>query len=223
MLFLAFSLVLVFAIYGLRTVGDPSAYVQLDFYHKLMMGWTILLGYMLYYGKPGSGLDFDGNLSPQAIFGSIAALVALILISLFAVPMAQVPASLFYVPRLQLGPWFGGIVDEFCKQFFIVAHGEEVMRIAPALIFSMILKGTRLAKVRVDIGGFDLGRGDILMSGAIPSAFWAWFHSIKAYFDPSLLPAIFLAGMILFILTVKTRCILAAILTHAIYNTLALA
>ncbi|MEM3793310.1 MAG: CPBP family intramembrane glutamic endopeptidase [Candidatus Bathyarchaeia archaeon] len=233
LLFLAFSLALIFTIYGLRNVSDPETYLQLDFYHKLMMGWIVLLGYMAYYGKPGSGgIDFDENLSLQTLLSSLFALIALLLLSILAAPaLALSPsqprsgfAPLFSIPRLQMAiPALGGILDEFCKQLFIVAHGEEVMRLAPALIFAQILRDTHLRAIRLRPIGIDLGTADVIVAGAIPSAFWAWFHAIKAYSSLALLPMIFIAGMILFLLTLKTRCLLSAILVHALYNTIALA
>lgn len=226
LLFLAFSLALIFTIYGLRNVSDPETYLQLDFYHKLMMGWIVLLGYMAYYGRPGAGgIDFDENLSFQALLSSLFALIALLLLSILAAPALALSgfAPLFSIPRLQMTiPALGGILDEFCKQLFIVAHGEEVMRLAPALIFAQILKDTHLRTIRLRPIGIDLGTADAIVAGAIPSAFWAWFHAIKAYSSSALLPMIFMAGMILFLLTLKTRCLLASILVHALYNTVAL-
>jgi hypothetical protein len=79
------------------------------------------------------------------------------------------------------------------------------------------------AKERWGKTGYKLGPitiPGILIYAAFPVAFWAAMHGILSYSNPVMIIPAFVNGIILIILLWQTKCILACIASHWIYNAL---
>jgi membrane protease YdiL (CAAX protease family) len=188
-------------------------YPDTNFYLSLLMiSLIVIVWYRHYHKEPDQLLDYDENLTSTSL-GFIAAGVLGIIV---AGSLIFASNSLFYVPRHSLEFKFGqialsGFWADMLFQMVLVAPSEECVKLITHLSFFSWLKDV----VDKDIAKF--------ISIIAPISFWALLHTYRNpnYTGPMMLTAVaaaFVGGLIIYGVMRLNESLLAAILTHAIYN-----
>ena len=190
-------------------------YPETQFYLSLLLiSLVVIVWLRQYYKEPDQLVDYDENLSLYSLVlvgGGVVGIVAVA--SLFVSAFAE---SLIYVPMHNLGMAFGqlqlsGYWNDVLFQIVLVAPAEECVKLVVHLSFFIWLKAfldRGLARTVAIVG---------------PIGFWALLHT---YRNPSymgtnmwvMVGAAFLGGLIIFAVMHYCKSLLAAVLTHALYN-----
>jgi len=180
----------------------------------LVIFLPVLIWLRQYHEEKEQIVDYDENLSFESLLWTGGCILATYVVASFIVNTFAV--SSIYVPFKGLTMMYGsfelsGIWNDFLFNIVLVAPAEELCKLVLHLAFFMKLKsvlGVTLAKV---------------LSIALPIGFWSILHAYKAYTGPNmatLLASAFVGGLLFFGVMYKTKSFLAAVLSHAGYNSL---
>jgi len=223
---------------NLLSFGDAkttAAYTV--FYQMATAGWLTILIYIVYQKYViGSylPLDFDNEITKESLIKTLVAYLAIIATAIFASSFGGMQvvgwsglsiAVLFYIPRptpadlSTITDVLGSkSVAEFLRQNFVVAHGEEILRVCGGLVLSSVFYANmRMRRTLLMAGGKPVTLGVVLALG-VTNALWTAFHAMRATSSTTALIGIFLCGIILSWHLLSTHCVLLTILAHGLYN-----
>jgi len=184
----------------LKTYGNAALF-------SATMAFTVMASVSLFAALyTQSDEPYYQNLTLTGLLYVLAAVFGMIAISTFFVGIFG--ASVLYFPTVfQSLATIGGatsiftaILGELVYQFTAVATAEELLKFSAYVEIKDRYKSVALAI-------------------ALAVGFWAGFHALQAYKNIYYIIPAFVCGVILIILLETTKCIIAPIIAHGLYNT----
>jgi len=199
----------------LKTKGTALETVTTIYTVMWVMSLVVLMMLRVYGGRSGQEgdiVDYDENIRRDHLLWLIGSVAGISIINGLAAAGVAQGAHLFssyvFQPSLaQATGTFSGtatLLDDILYNFFLVAQAEESIKIAATLA---IYRKTR----------------NLPISAGLPIAVWALFHAYLAYIGQGLdvfLISAFVSGVILFIVLMKTKSLINAVIAHGIWNSI---
>lgn len=211
LVYLAFS-VLPIAGFWLAGFPDTAFYLSL-----LVVSLIVLVMFKVWHKDSVSFIEFDQNLHGFSLVLILGGVIGCLGIASFLVTSyTHQTMSTIYVPTTRMGLSVGDLVlpqfwSDVLFTLTLVAPAEETAKLVTTVAAYGWLKdkiGSAFSK---------------LIAIATPIAAWALLHT---YRNPSymgsymfiMVATAFIAGLVIYFVMYKTKSLLAAYLTHAIYN-----
>ena len=184
----------------LKTYGNPALF-------SATLAFTVMASVSLFAALyTQSDEPYYENLTLTGLLYVLATVFGMIAVSTFFVGIFG--ASVLYFPTVfQSLATIGGatsvftsILGELVYQFTAVATAEELLKFSAYTEIKERYKSIALAI-------------------ALAVGFWAGFHALQAYKNIYYIIPAFICGVILIILLETTKCIIAPIIAHGLYNT----
>ncbi len=200
----------------LKTSGT-SLEIVTQIYALMWVMSLIILMMLRVYGGPGGqigdAVDYDENIQRSHLpwlIGSIAVIAIVNGLAASAVSQGLRLSSYVVRPSLaQAAGTFTGtatILDDVLYNFFLVAQAEETVKVMATLA---IYRKTR----------------NLWLSAGLPIGVWAAFHGYLAYIGGGMdvfLISAFISGVILFVVLLKTKSLINAVISHGAWNCIVL-
>jgi len=200
----------------LTSVNTPEQ-TQVFFYATLLvMNWMCLILIRIYYKEQSQLVDYDENLTQQHfVYILLAVIGVFVSCTVISQPwtssVIHVPTFSTQQPTLSTSAFVMAVLYNFA----LIANSEETTKIVGHNALYLYLIGTYPQREK-EVKAFSI---------LTPIGFWATLHAYVAYVGPliwQLVFAAFVAGLIIFAVTYKTRSLLAAVIVHGMYNVIVL-
>lgn len=205
---------------------NTAEYQNNVFYVGLLLcNLLCLLFIYTYYREDGQLVDYNNDMTVESYIYIIAAIVIMFMVS--AVFTAPYKTTAIYVPTFATTSFalsfnFSAFSYAALYNIALVANAEETTKLVGHNALYMYLNGSgRNRRERyITFHNYKISLVKFVAI-VVPIAFWACLHAYIAYVGSLLWPLVlsaFVSGIVLYYVMHKNCSVLAAIITHGIFN-----
>ena len=205
---------------ALTTLGTSQFDSTIFYIILLVINLGCLTFIFAYYKEMGQLVDYNNDLTRDGFLYIFAGVIVMLLVSTFFTLPFKTTA--LYVPMFSSTPLsfnLGTFTWSALYNLGLIANAEETTKLVGHNSIYMYLSSSHPGWSKKRIYGTLTYAG--IVGVVSPILFWATLHAYVAYVGLivwQLVAAAFVSGLILFYVMYKTRSLLAAILTHGLFN-----